>query len=293
MRFTALASALTLPALAVLAAIGGASGCAPINLGAIALNDGTGGSSSSGGFGGTHNDFDAGRTSSGETGSGGGQSILPTKSLSYLCGGSQPGCSTDPTSSDCAPGGNANMGGAPPDGSTRTCQLVAGGDQIQAVCAMAGAAAAGDVCTSATACQAGLGCAATDVPDLALCQPFCCSDPETCPSATYCKRASLIGTQFPIPVCAPVTQCQLLNDAAWCKPGQTCAIVRNDGTTSCIDAGQSQADGICPCAAGYTCSNATGTCLKLCHIGGDECGKGTCQGGTKPYPADIGFCVMM
>ena len=289
MRFTALAL-ITLPV--ALAVIGGASGCAPINFAAFdAISVGAGGSSSTGGFGGNYHDFDAGKTSSADTGSGGGQSVLKPNSYSYLCGGSKAVCSTDPGSADCAPGGNANMGGGWPDGSTRTCQLVANGTQIQAVCAMAGPAAAGDVCTSATSCQAGLGCVATDVTDLAVCWDFCCGDPEACPPATYCKPTPLIGTQLPIPVCAPVTQCQLLNDGAWCKPGQTCAIVRNDGTTSCIDAGPSLTDGACPCAAGYTCSNATGTCLKLCHIGSNECGNGTCQGGTKPYPVDIGFCV--
>jgi hypothetical protein len=184
------------------------------------------------------------------------------------------------------------MGGGASDASTLTCQLTTDGTQIQASCGMAGPAANGDVCTSATSCQAGLGCVATAVPELSLCQEFCCGDRESCPSATYCKKTPLIGTTLEIPVCAPVTPCELLNDAAHCPTGQTCTIVRNDGTTTCADAGDSEVGGPCPCAAGFTCSSSTGKCLKLCHIGSTDCGAGgTCQGGTKPYPNDIGFCV--
>ena len=296
MRLTSftLRTLLALPT--ALAVISGIVGCAPINFADFGAGTGTGadGTSASGGFGGAYNGFDGGVTSSAEAGTGGEAMVVPPTTYGYLCGGSMPGCSTDPTSSDCAPGGDPSMGGGSPDGSTRTCQLVAGDTQIDATCGMAGPGASGDVCTSATSCQPGLGCATVgdaDLADLAVCEPFCCGDPEDCPTKTYCKPTSLVGTQLPIPVCTPATQCELLNDDAWCKPGQACAIVRDDGTTSCIDAGPSQADGACPCAAGYNCSAATGTCLKLCHIGSDECGTGICQGGTKPYPQGIGFCV--
>jgi hypothetical protein len=289
MRFTGLLLVLA----PVLGVVGCTAGCAPINFAAFDANStGVGGSSSTGSFGGAYVDFDAG--GAGSTGSGdGGMGVLPPTSYGYLCGGSQPGCSTDPALSDCAPGGNAGMGGGAPDGSTLTCQLTTDGAQIQAACGMAGPAGNGDVCTGPTGCQAGLGCVATSVADLAVCQEFCCGDREACPSATYCKKTPLIGTELEIPVCAPVTPCALLDDAH-CPSGQTCTIVRTDGTTTCTDAGQSKTDGPCPCAAGYTCSNATGTCLKLCHIGSSDCGPGgTCQGGTKPYPVDIGFCVTL
>ena len=79
--------------------------------------------------------------------------------------------------------------------------------------------------------------------------------------------------------------------------GQTCTIVRDDGTTSCLDPGQGTTDEICPCAAGYYCSPTSNTCLKLCHtINPDpqECGpNGGCQGGVDgPYPEGFGTCVM-
>ena len=270
-------------------------GCAPINFAdfGVGTGAGAGGSASSGGYGGAIHDFTGGQTTAVAAGTGaGGASVVPTPVFyGYLCGGSDPGCSTDPTSSICAPGGNPGMGDDAPDSGTRTCQLVAADGQIEAACGMAGPGASGDICTSATSCQAGLGCASTGVQDLAVCEPFCCGDLEACPAATYCTQAPLVDTQLPIPVCTHVTPCELLNDAVWCKPTQTCAIVRNDGTTSCLDIGTGEAGGHCPCAAGYTCSYATDTCFQLCRIGSDDCGTGTCQGGTTPYPQGIGFCV--
>ena len=66
-----------------------------------------------------------------------------------------------------------------------------------------------------------------------------------------------------IPVCIPVNTCQLLHDDT-CLNGQTCAIVRADGTTSCVEPGLGHDGDPCSCAAGFTCSKITNTCLKLC-----------------------------
>jgi hypothetical protein len=93
-----------------------------------------------------------------------------------------------------------------------------------------------------------------------------------------------------IPLCLKADGCALLQDST-CPTGETCAIVRPDGTTSCIAPGQSTTGESCPCAAGYTCSNATGKCLQLCHLGSTECVNGSCQGGSQLYQAGIGVCV--
>jgi hypothetical protein len=184
------------------------------------------------------------------------------------------------------------MGGGSADGGTSklACQLIADGGQVEAKCGMSGTTAEGDPCNQATDCAAGLGCGATK--QTGVCRQYCCDDPESCPAkTTYCAPAKMAESAEQVPLCVPVKQCQLLADAAWCDAGQTCTIVRNDGTTSCVTPGDHVEGEACPCAAGYMCSNATGTCLKLCHLDGTECGTGTCQGGTAPYPPDIGVCV--
>ncbi|MFT3766349.1 MAG: hypothetical protein QM820_12685 [Minicystis sp.] len=287
MRILRLASLLILPA-----GISLAGGCLPLKLFADSYDGaGGGGGATNEGGGGNH---DVTMTngilpgSSGSTGSGGAGGML-TPSYAYLCGGSQPECSPDPGSYDCAPGGSANMGVGPDAGSKLTCHLVSEDDHVVATCGLSGDAAEGDPCNQATDCQAGLGCSATAV--TGICRQYCCGDAELCPKDTHCIKAAIAEGTAEVPLCMPVTPCELLNDAAWCDDGQICAIVRQDGTTSCVDPGDGHEGESCPCAAGYTCSNATGTCLKLCHVNGDECGTGTCQGGTAPYPDGIGYCV--
>jgi hypothetical protein len=89
----------------------------------------------------------------------------------------------------------------------------------------------------------------------------------------------------------PTEPCQLLAEPT-CGEGEACTIVRADGTTSCAPEGEGETCSPCPCAEGYVCAPATGTCLKLCHTDGrGECGTGSCQGGTLNTPANIGICV--
>lgn len=232
-------------------------------------------------------------TTSGQGGAGA-QGVLPPISYSYLCGGSTAICVPGPTSDECAPGGSPNMGGGSQDGGSKlTCQLVSENGAVEAKCTMAGSAGEGDPCKQATDCGVGLGCGA-DVSG--VCRHYCCGDPESCPEQKYCVPTQMAEGGGEVPLCIPVKQCELLNDTTWCDPGETCSIVREDGTTSCIpetpaELAGKDGDG-CPCAPGYTCSNATGTCRKLCHVNTDECGEGgDCQGGTKPYPNGIGVCV--
>lgn len=277
-----------------------AGGCLPLKAaGGLGFEDddspggGTGGAG--GGKGATI------KTNTGTTGGGGegAQGLLPPVSYAYLCGGSTAICVPGPTSNECAPGGNPNLGGGPPDGGSKlTCQLVPGENgTVQAKCNMAGSAGEGDPCKQATDCGVGLGCGETDVTNVkGVCRQYCCGDPEACPEKTHCVPTAMAEGGGDVPLCVQVKKCELLNDAAWCSPGETCTIVREDGTTSCAPEPPADQAGhlgdSCPCAAGFTCSNATGKCLKLCHVNTDECGAGIdCQGGTKPYPKGIGVCV--
>jgi hypothetical protein len=104
--------------------------------------------------------------------------------------------------------------------------------------------------------------------------------------------------EYQLPVCIPVMPCQLLPDS--CPAGLACAIVRQDGTTSCVTPGPGTEGHACPCAQGYTCSEPDGTCLKLCTTTKVACPADQdchcppgeiCQGGTSPYPMGVGICV--
>jgi len=83
----------------------------------------------------------------------------------------------------------------------------------------------------------------------------------------------------------------LLDDST-CPEGETCTIVRVDGTTSCVTPGSGELGQPCPCAAGYVCSTGANQCLKLCKIAEPDCpANHTCQGGSTGYPEGFGICI--
>jgi hypothetical protein len=208
----------------------------------------------------------------------------------YLCGGSNPACWAGSSPDNCAPGGYPGLGGGPADASVVSCKLLDVDGGTTAQCGTWGVSGEEAPCTGASDCAAGLGCVYSLT---SVCRAYCCNSPDSCPSGTYCAPSPMQeDQQLSIPVCTPASNCALFVDIP-CSAGQTCEIVRDDGTTSCMTPGTSTDGQPCPCAKGFTCSWSTGTCLTLCHIlGGTECGtKGYCQGGTEPYPAGIGICV--
>jgi hypothetical protein len=229
------------------------------------------------------------------SGGAGGAVSSPTAPYEYLCGGSHAMCEPGAKTDTCAQGGCPGMGGcAAADSGAVSCQVVAaqGSAGVTAQCGVSGSAGDGDPCMSAADCGPELGCIAGLTP---ICRPYCCDSLESCPTETYCVTAAMNETPYsPIPVCEPVTTCVLLDDTT-CPKGETCAIVRTSGTTSCVVPGAGTNGQACPCAAGFTCSWADNTCLQLCHtgsVGNTECGANEfCQGGTKPYPDGIGYCV--
>jgi hypothetical protein len=205
------------------------------------------------------------------------------------CGGVSSECI--PGTSDCTPGGNPNMSSGA-GGSLIACQIIAPGGKVTAACNAVGGLRAGDPCTSASHCAAGLGCVTTM--GVGVCRPYCCDDVEACPTSSYCALHPMAeAPTVPIPVCSPVKNCKLLDNAG-CAATESCTIVRKDGTTSCVTPGTGKRDEPCPCAAGYVCAPATATCMKLCHIGKDavDCEDGgACQGGVMLYPDGVGVCV--
>jgi hypothetical protein len=132
------------------------------------------------------------------------------------------------------------------------------------------------------------------------CRTYCCDDGTPCATGTYCgilrmfEPAIAFDKRLPLPVCAPATNCKLLQDGE-CLAPQVCTLV-NDKTTTCARPGTAVEGAACdpalaPCAAGFYCVAKTGTCLKLCHVGADgqDCGTGLCESGGA-LPEGFGIC---
>lgn len=165
-------------------------------------------------------------------------------------------------------------------------------------CALAGAGRENDPCTSATDCAAGFACVGEG--EAGICRPYCCSvGQDPCASGDYCGERTLWGSEVEVPVCVRADNCNLSqeypcqNEAeCQCQEGTACLVVRSDGTTTCRVPGEGQAGDACPCAGGYVCSQASGTCLKLCEtvVDGDRCDGGICQVAPN-LPDNWGVCI--
>jgi len=223
---------------------------------------------------------------------------------SGLCGtGCQP--SADPASSVCGMSGaggaggmagDGGMGGAPTPAGELDCKLAYDGDST----VVAGACVDSDdksedmPCFSSSDCGPGLGCDASG-----LCRAYCCGDVEACPAETYCSPQPMaeqdaVGATEPplIPVCVPADECTPLAENDLCEDGLTCTIVRQDGTTACVEPGSGEAGDPCPCAEDHACQITTGTCIQLCVLGEpDACDDQdfTCQ--SSNTGSDVGYCI--
>ncbi len=201
----------------------------------------------------------------------------------------QPGTTSGTGGGDGGGGGGGGSGGAPLE---LGCQVdFRGGDPVS-VCSPVGAGQLSNTCLTAADCDEGLACVTLGGGQVGTCHPYCCGDLEDCPMLTFCSPQPLADAPEVVPVCAPVDDCTPLLAGA-CPAGETCSVVRKDGTTSCVPIGEGSFCEPCPCAEGFMCNLGTGRCQKLCHTGGaDECpgAGGTCQGGGQ-LPETIGACI--
>ena len=239
-----------------------------------------------------------------------------------LCGGADAACSPDvPDSCDSAPvtdlSGSAGHAGASGESDagreTSSFSLRMGcrvrlsedGQRQVAVCGEAGFGETADPCVSSADCSPGYACVGST--DFAQCRPFCCNDPESCESGTYCAERVLRMDQqaglsaLKVPVCVAPAPCRLDEpfpclgeESCVCKPGTACMVVRADGTTDCVPPGSGSAGDSCPCAAGHVCSLGTNECRKICKINSlsePQCSEGECQSSSN-LPEGYGTCVL-
>lgn len=192
--------------------------------------------------------------------------------------------------------------GAPPP--VQGCGVVSKNDEPVSECVTSGTGEIGAPCVSAENCAPGLACVGEG--STGQCRPYCCGDPELCPTDTYCAERTqksdpnsppLTGEALVIPVCMKADKCKLDEPSPCtgpncvCKEGTVCAVVREDATTSCVVPGDGEAGDPCPCAGGHVCSQSTKTCLKICSTatGVNECGSGKCQS-VGYLPTGFGVC---
>lgn len=176
-------------------------------------------------------------------------------------------------------------------------------------CAASGRGDLDAPCTSAADCMPGLACVVARSPagdeagvGAGVCRQYCCRGSEACAQGSYCTpRVSrgLYGTGLSVPVCEKADNCSLAapypceaEEECQCDEGKACLVVRSDGTTTCTEPGEGMVGDECPCAWGHVCSQATGTCLKLCALPatGDGCEGGLCQMAAD-LPENWGVCI--
>jgi hypothetical protein len=225
---------------------------------------------------------------------------------SYAADSGAHNCQPD-TSSQCGddagayhpPSDDAGDGGEP----ASACHVWA--DPEGQKCLAAGPGLDGAQCQSGTDCAAGFECVGSP----GQCRHYCCGGNASCDSAsaTFCDVQSMAsgtssGTKssLNVPVCEPVRPCTLLvgAGAGSCPSGETCAVVKDDGTTSCVAIGNVGIGGDCGvyhCAAQLTCLGAIGSrkCFQLCEVDSPTvCPTGTtCTSSAQLFAnANVGIC---
>src|SRR5579883_229078 len=139
------------------------------------------------------------------------------------------------TASECAlapDGGPYNVAGGY-DNVELGCHVVRANQPlgVQPVCTPAGAGGDGATCTRGLDCAPGYECVGDGT-----CRHYCCAG--SCGSeGEFCDLQATSDTMLEVPVCMPLRPCGLLDtpsDAGSCSGGETCAVARDNGATSCV-----------------------------------------------------------
>lgn len=200
----------------------------------------------------------------------------------------------DPTATGCEQEQDAAAAGdAAIDWACRAGPSIAAGP----ICTVAGNGKDGDACQRGTDCAAGFECVGNG-----QCRRYCCEN--LCPASgsrpAFCDiQPTAESSSRRVPVCTPVRSCKLLTEG-YCGPNETCAVVRADGTTSCVARGSVPVGGSCDeehCAAGLVCLGPLGSrkCFQLCRTAADDCKTATtklqCRAAAPLFPDPaVGIC---
>ncbi|HEX3770637.1 MAG TPA: hypothetical protein VHV30_07230 [Polyangiaceae bacterium] len=133
-------------------------------------------------------------------------------------------------------------------------------------CVASGLGLTNATCTQGTDCIVGHECVGAS----GSCRHYCCNGTSSCQVNEFCDVQPT--TQDPsvvVPVCMPEVPCSLLDNDS-CPASQQCSVVREDGSTSCVNVGTAEDGASCDathCARGLVCIGAPGsaTCAPLCY----------------------------
>lgn len=226
-------------------------------------------------------------------------------------GGCYPDNPTTAKACDLAPDGGAYNAADDYGDSPLACRVVEAPDASAAgvtpACVPAGTGGDGAHCTVSSDCLPTYDCVAASSTDAngasstPTCQRYCCSGNVECVADEFCDiQPTAQESTLDIPVCMPIDPaggCQLLASEA-CPTNETCAVVRENGATSCVAVGTAKAHQSCDethCATGLVCLGAADQreCYQLCHTADtDECtAPQMCKGGLPLFPDPaIGIC---
>ena len=213
-----------------------------------------------------------------------------------------PGEPTTAEACDIAPDGGPYNAAAGYSDVALACRVVASsataaGPTSAPTCSPTGTAGDGAWCKSSTECAAQYDCVGSGT-----CQRYCCSGNTDCVSGEFCDvQSTAQASTIEVPVCMPIHPqggCTLLDPGACTSTAETCAVVRENGATSCVPVGSAKAHDGCDethCAAGLVCLGAPGErqCYQLCHTASaTECTAPlVCTGGLPLFPdSSAGIC---
>jgi hypothetical protein len=213
--------------------------------------------------------------------------VASTHIGSPLCHLSPLGCNPDlpTTAKDCllAPDGGPYNSAGGYDNAPLACHVPpssgTNADAGAPVCAPAGTGADGVRCSTSTDCAPRYECVGDGAEG--TCRRYCCTGNVTCDTSEFCDIQPMTGASATdVPVCIPISPdggCHLLDDSS-CPSTETCAVVREDGATSCVAIG----------------APGDRRCYQLCHTADPAAACSatqTCKGGLPLFPdSSVGIC---